>query len=139
MTRLQGKATLTGHPDPNRTRDDLRHMGFHGLRDSPVMGRDIPEFFRLEKTGTGVFIMGFNPHSSDRVDEIATAAIENFFHAVHHRNLAVAVKPADGSPIRMDHRTIDCLFERLKPSNRNAALWNRVPWQPQPATTPGAV
>ena len=84
------------------------------------MGRDIPRFFRLEQTGTGVFVMGFNPHSSDWVDEIATAAIENFFHAVHHRNPTVEVQPADGSPIRIDHRTIDCLFERLKPINRNA-------------------
>ena len=64
--------------------------------------------------------MGFNPHPSDWVDEIATAAIENFFHAVHHRNPTVEVEPADGSPIRIDHRTIDCLFERLKPINRNA-------------------
>ena len=126
VTRLQGKATLTGHPDPDGADDDLQHMGFHCLRDGPVMGRDIPGFFRLEKTGTGVFIMGFNPHSSDWVDEIATAAIENFFHAVHHRNLIVEVKPADGSPVRMDHRTIDCLFERLKPSNRNAVHYYRT-------------
>lgn len=70
--------------------------------------------------------MGFNPHSSDWVDEIATAAIENFFHAVHHRNLTVEVKPADGSPIRIDHQTIDYLFDRLKPINRNAVHYYRT-------------
>ena len=65
VTKLQGKATLTGHSDPKGTGDDLQHIGFHCLKDGSVMGRDIPRFFRLEQTGTGVFIMGFNPHSSD--------------------------------------------------------------------------
>ena len=105
----------------------------------PSWAGTFPRFFRLEKTGPDVFIMGFNPHSSDRVDAIATAAIENFFPAVHHRNPTVEVKSADESPIGMDHRTIDCLFERLGPLNRNAVLWNQIPWRPQPATTPGAV
>lgn len=126
VTKLQGKATLTGHPDPNGVDDDLQHMGFHCLRDGPVMGRDIPEFFQLEKTGTGVFIMGFNPHSSDRVDEIATAAIENFVHAVHHRNLIVEVKPADGSPVRMD----------LGPSTACSSVSSRSTATPSTTTGP---
>lgn len=126
VTKLQGKATLTGHPDPGRTGDDLQHIGFYCHQDGPVMGRDIPQFFRLEESGTGVFIMGFNPHSSDWVDEIATAAIENFFHAIHHQNLIVEIKPKDRSPVRIDHQTIDYLFERLRPINRNAVHYYRT-------------
>ena len=96
----KGKATLTGHSDPQgfeattfSTSDSTT-----STEDGPIMGRDIPPFFQLAETGTGVFIMGFNPHSSDWVDEVATAVIENFFHAIHHQNLTVDVIPKDGSP-----------------------------------------
>ena len=127
VTKLQGKATLTGHPNPDDRGDDLQHIGFYGLgEDGPVMGGDIPEFFRLEDTGTGVFIMGFNPHSSGWVDQVATAVIENFFRAVHHRKLIVRVNPENGSPVWIDHQTIDYLFEQLKPINRNAVHYYRA-------------
>lgn len=126
VTKLQGKATLTGHPDPGGSGDDLQHIGFYGRgEDGPIAGRDIPEFFQLEDTGTGVFIMGFNPHAADWVDQVATAVIENFFHAIHHKNLTVQVTPENGSPVRIDHQTIDYLFEQLKPINRNAVHYYR--------------
>ena len=127
VTKLQGKATLTGHSDPDSSNDDLQHIGFYSLQEGrPVIGREIPEFFRLKETGTGVFIMGFNPHSSDWVGEVATAAIENFFYAIHHQNLAVQVIPRDGSTVRIDHQTIDLLFERLAPINRDAIHYYRA-------------
>ena len=90
------------------------------------MGKRIPEFFRLAETGTGVFIMGFNPHSSDWVDQVATAVIENFFFAIHRQNLSVGIVPEKGSAVRIDHQTIDYLFERLKPMNRNAVHYYRA-------------
>ena len=52
VTKLQGKATLTGHPSPGRSDDDLQHIGFYSLQeDGPIMGRDIPEFYRLAGNG----------------------------------------------------------------------------------------
>ena len=127
VTKLQGKATLTGHANPDGSDDDLQHIGFYSLQeDGPIVGRDIPEFFQLAETGTGVFIMGFNPHSSDWVDQVATAVIENFFYAVHHQNLTVEIVPEDGSPVRIDHQTIDYLFERLTPTNQNAVHYYRA-------------
>ena len=127
VEKLQGKATLTGHPDPNGSGKDLQHVGFYSLKgDGPIMGRDIPRFFRLEGTGTGVFIMGFNPHSSDWVNQVSTAVIENFFYAIHHGKLSVEVVARDEAPVRIDHQTIDYLFERLKPINRNAIHYYRA-------------
>ena len=127
VTKLQGKATLTGHPDPDGSDDDLQHIGFYILHeDGPIMGRDIPKFFQLAETGTGVFIMGFNPHSSDWMDQVATAVIENFFYAIHHQSLTVEVVPEDGIPVRIDHQTIDYLFERLTPINQNAVHYYRA-------------
>ena len=127
VTKLQGKATLTGHSDPKGSGDDLQHIGFYSLRgDGPIKGRNIPEFFQLAETGTGVFIMGFNPHSSDWVDQVATAVIENFFHATHHQNLTVRIVPKDGDPVSIDHQTIHYLFERLTPTNRNAVHYYKA-------------
>ena len=127
VTKLQGKATLTGHSDPGGSKDDLQHIGFYSLKKGgPIMGREIPEFFQLADTGTGVFIMGFNPHSSNWVDQVATAAIENFFYAIHHQNLTVQILPRDGGPVRIDHQTIDYLFERLNPINRDAVHYYRT-------------
>ena len=127
VTKTQGKATLTGHPDPDSANNDLQHVGFYRLQDDgPIMGRDIPKFFQLKETGTGVFIMGFNPHSSDWVDQVATAVIENFFYAIHHQNLTVEIVPKDGSQVQIDHQTIDYLFERLTPINRNAVHYYRA-------------
>ena len=126
VTKLQGKATLTGHSDPKGS-DDLQHIGFYSLRgDGPIIGREIPEFFQLAETGTGVFIMGFNPHSSDWVDQVATAVIENFFYAIHHQNLTVRIIPKEGNPVSIDHQTIDYLFERLTPLNRNSVHYYRA-------------
>ena len=127
VTKLQGKATLTGHSNPGDPNDDLQHIGFYGLEGGgPMMGREIPEFFQLAETGTGVFIMGFNPHSSDWVDQVATAVIENFFYAIHRKKLAVGIVPCKESPVKIDHQTIDYLFERLTPINRNAIHYYRA-------------
>ena len=127
VTKLQGKATLTGHPDPAGSGDDLQHIGFYSHKtDGPIMGKDIPEFFRLAETGTGVFIMGFNPHASDWVDQMATAVIENFFYAIHHQNLTVEIIRRDGSSMRIDHQTIDYLFERLTAINRSAVHYYKA-------------
>ena len=127
VTKLQGKATLTGHPDPNGSGHDLQHIGFYTLKGGgPIMGKDVPEYFRLTETGTGVFILGFNPHSADWVDQVTTAVIENFFYAIHHQTLRVEVVPKAGNPVRIDHQTIDYLFERLNPINRNSAHYYRA-------------
>ena len=127
VTKLQGKATLTGHSNPDDPNDDLQHIGFYGHKGGgPIMGREIPEFFRLPKTGTGVFVMGFNPRSSDWVDQVATAAIENFFYAIHRQKLAVEIVPRNGSPVKVNHQTIDYLFERFTPINRNAMHYYRA-------------
>ncbi len=127
VTKLQGKATLTGHSDPDGSGDDLQHIGFYSLQeDGPIIGRNIAKFFQLAETGTGVFIMGFNPHSSNWVEQMATAAIENFFYAIHHQNLVVKIVPQDGSPVGIDHQTIDYLFEQFKPINRNAVHYYRA-------------
>ena len=126
--RLQGKATLTGHMDPRGSGEDLQHVGFYAARDgNPVTGnKNIPEFFRLDDVGTGVYIMGFNPQSSDWVDQVATSVIENFFYAIHHQDLTVRVQARERDEVLIDHQTIGYLFDRLRPINRNAVHYYRA-------------
>lgn len=121
VTKLQGKATLTGHPDPDGSGEDLQHIGFYNaLNGGPIMGRDIPKFFRLEDTGTSVFVMGFNPHSTDWIDEITAAVLENFFYAVHHQYLTVGIVPVGQDPVKINNQTIGYLFEQIKSINGDA-------------------
>lgn len=127
VEKLQGKATLTGHTDPSGSGQDLQHIGFYSRHgSSPVTGREIPTFFRLKETGTAVFIMGFNPHASDWVEQIVAATIENFFHAIHHRRLTVEVSAREENPVLVDHQTIDQLFDQISPINRNAVHYYRT-------------
>ena len=118
VEKLQGKATLTGHPDPHKSKNDLQHIGFYASEDgSPIMGKHVPDFYRLSNTGTAVFIMGFNPHSENWVNEVATAVIENFFYAIHNQRLRVEIVSNDEDRLRINYETIDMLFERLKPTH----------------------
>ena len=127
VEKLQGKATLTGHADPDGSGADLQHIGFYSQEGTaPVMGTSIPKFFRLDESGTGVFIMGFNPHSSDWVNQVATSAIENFFYAIHHQRLTVEISSIPGDSAWIDHQTIDSLFNRLEPINRDAVHYYRA-------------
>lgn len=113
VEKLQGKATLMVHPNPRNESESLQHVGFYSMpQGEPVLTTQIPEFFRLDDVGTGVFIMGFNPRSNDWSQEVTSAVIRNFFYAVHHKRLVVRVRDNTGDVIHINHETLDWLFER---------------------------
>lgn len=127
VDKVQGKAVLTGHPDPHGSGDDLQHIGFYvDQNGTPIMGRAVPDFFQLDKTGTAVFIMGFNPHSSDWINKVATSVIENYFYAIHRQELSVRIVPTKGKPVHIDYQTIDHLFNFLEPINQRAVHYYRT-------------
>ena len=76
----------------------MQHIGFYTDEDGgPLTGaRSIPKVFRLSDTGTGVFIMGFNPRSDDWTAEIAKAAADNYFYAIHNKHLVVSIQSIGG-------------------------------------------
>ena len=114
VEKLQGRTTLMAHPNPDKRSEMLQHVGFFRSPDgNPVIGKDIPATFRLEKTGTGVFIMGFNPWSDEWVNDVKSAIIENFFYAIHNKQLVVSVKPLELARIDVTHETLDPLFEDI--------------------------
>ena len=119
VEKMQGKATLMAHQDP-ATGKYLQHIGFYRASNGdPFITKYIPPFFRLEEPGTGVFVMGFNPLSSDWVDAVTSAVIENFFYAIHHKQLIVEIS-AGSKNVRVTHETIDQLFEARSSRKPNA-------------------
>ena len=128
IEKMQGKATLMGHDAPGDEEEQLQHIGFYSESNgSPIMGRAIAPSFRLAETGTGVFILGFNPRSSNWVGEMTKAVIENFFHAVSGGKLEVKIKAYKGrNPVLIDHETIDSLFQAEAVEGNNAAHYYRA-------------
>ena len=120
VEKLQGKATLMGHPNPYDKNEDLQHVGFFSLaQGNPLLTTEIPDMFRLNNTGTGVFILGFNPKTEEWPTEITSAVIQNYFYAIHHKKLVVKVTDQASETVLINHETIDWLFERE--SNASAA------------------
>lgn len=118
VEKCQGKSRLMTHAHPNLNQknvepapnDYLQNTGFYRSENmAPLVGRkEIPSEFRLhETTGTGIFILGFDPHSQDWVADVQRAICENFFMAIHSQCLRVTIKPASGKPSIVDHETID--------------------------------
>ena len=123
VEKLQGKATFMSHPNPEQASEDLQHIGFYMTGEKkPLLTTDIPSLFRLEETGTGVFVMGFNPRSDDWTKDVQTAIIESFFHAIHHKQLKVCISSAGAVvPIEITHETIDHLFESSRTATESEA------------------
>lgn len=114
VEKMQGKATLMSHPSPDNEGEDVQHIGFYAAQNGePLLTTEIPDFFRLEEPGAGVFVMGFNPRSSDWLNDVARAVVENFFDAVHRKNLIVEISSDNAESITVNHETIDQLFDEL--------------------------
>ena len=107
--RMQAKSTLMSHPSPNGGKD-LQHVGFlewKGVKNYA----ELPQEFRLDDTGTGVFILGFDPQVGDRewIDATLRAVVENFFYAIH----VVEIKSRGARAETVNRDTIGVHFERL--------------------------
>ena len=123
----QGKARLMSHVHPRlneskakpKSRDYLQNTGFYRSKDmKPLMGRsEIPDQFRLpDGASTGIFILGFNPHSEDWVSDVKRAVCENFFMAINGGHLKVTIQPTSEKSLVVTHETIDDILGGLEPS-----------------------
>ena len=127
VDKLQGKATLMSHPNPDNSNESLQHIGFYQDESmQPIIGRrEIDRFFQLSEPGTGVFIMGFNPRTDRWVDEIVRAVLQNFFYAIHHQSLVVSVENGE-STIEIKHDNLEPLFERYDEDDSSSHYYYRA-------------
>ena len=109
---MQGKSRLITHALPQAKHTPLQHIGFYRTASGqPLRGTEIPSCFRLAETGTGVFILGFNPRCSNWVGTAVLAVIENYFFAIHNQDLTVAIQGGTEQPgVLINHETIDQHF-----------------------------
>ena len=149
VEKCQGKARLMTHAHPKLNEsvanpspvDYLQNSGFYRSEDmTPLIGRrDIPDEFRLhDAAGTGIFILGFNPHSEDWVTDVQLAVCENFFMAIDRRQLSVTITPSSGKPVVIDHETIDG-FLNSSESSRAAYHFYKAIRRSQPDHTTRSV
>ena len=93
------RCKLVAHADPENSDIELQHVGFgtsnkfNGKRYPPILGNEMHKEFRLENSGTGIFIMGFNERNWEKAVRRSIAC--NFFAAIHDRNLSVQIGDAD--------------------------------------------
>lgn len=117
VEKWMGKSMLTAHLVDGEMR---QHIGFYRHVDlSPIEVPHIPEAFRMKTapgqpntppSGTTITVVGFEPQDDDWPQEIAKSAAANFFYAIHHDKLIVAVIDADGKETRVDRNTLKNTF-----------------------------
>lgn len=107
--KLQGKSRLATHPHPTDKGAQCQHVGFFRTKTGqPLRGRQIPEAFRLSDTGAGIFVLGFNAYCANWAKAAIAAVLENFFFAIHTRQLVVEIRDGYEQPaVTLSHETID--------------------------------
>ena len=110
--KMQGKSRLATHTDPAGGAEQLQHIGFYRTDAAqPLRGREIPDAFRLTDTGTGIFVLGFNAHCKNWAKATVAAVLENFFFAIHNRQLVVEIQADEEQrAVTLNHETMDHHF-----------------------------
>ena len=97
VEKFIGRCKLVAHNDPKKPKTKLQDVGFGTTGDlkedkyPPVFGSDIHKSFRLQRNGTGIFIIGFKEEQDWQETAIRSIA-QSFFAAIHDKKLAVWVE-----------------------------------------------
>ena len=111
VEKFIARCKIVAHNNPEKPTEKLQHVGFGTSKDfdgtvyPPVFGADIPESFRLQKSGTGIFIIGFKEERNWQ--EIVVRSItRNFFVAIHDKKLSVRIGDTE-----ITHETLNECFD----------------------------
>ncbi len=133
VEKMQGKATLMAHTVED---DPRQHIGFYALDEmQPVLSRDIPPALRIADRGTRVTILGFNPRTGDWAGEVVRATLENFFVALHQRQLVVRVFPGGNEAVEINYETMDGLFGQNTAALADTYFYYRAIRESEPVNT----
>jgi len=104
---MQGVSKLvTYEQEDNKLSQGTGYYGKSSKNEPITIVEDIPEFFRRTRTGTDLFVFGFED-GEDWKSKIIRSVLENFFVAIHERRLIVVV-----GDTRLDDTTLPELMER---------------------------
>ncbi len=112
--RFIARCKIAAHKNPQKPHVELQHIGFGShsqqqpdVRVEPIEGNDIQNQFRLKSTGTGIFIIGFDPTVRDWNKVARKSIAKNFFMAINDKKLAINIQ---GNII--NHNTLNEIFEK---------------------------
>lgn len=131
VERMTGRAQLVSHPGPD-SGEMLQHIGFYADEaGNPLAGPDIPAPFRLDETGTGLWITGFQLGRTNWTEAAVRAVVDNFFYAIHHRKLEVNlfVRGAQ-EPAKVCYDTIDSILENRRGSQKTTHYYRAIRQEP---------
>lgn len=134
VEQFQGKAVLVSHEhDFGEGPETTQNVGFYGLTDGcEALRAEIPTVFRHTESGrpvqgTAVWVAGFKPdqHGEQWQTAVRRSVLENFFYAIHQKNLEVLLEPGgdddvlNGSTLS---RQFDLLVDPLKELDDDEAI-----------------
>lgn len=117
VQHMAGRSQLISHNNPLDPDDRLQNTGFYAVHEDgdlnrPIAGPNIPEVFRLNESGTGVFIVAFDPQQYHNwADLTARATVSQFFYAIHIRKLVVVID--QDSPRIIDQDSLDIELDKF--------------------------
>lgn len=130
VEKCTGVAELSTHSMPgDDTKTSREKSGFwRRPAHEPLFGNEIPDIFRLDKTGTGVFIMGFNPYCKEEewVNNVVRAVIDNYFAAIHEKKLIVEIHALPDSQIIINHESIGIQFEKFSQNSQSHMFYKTI-------------
>lgn len=145
VERMAGRSQLMTHDNPQRAGQRLQSVGFYGVhreddhgnpKTEPLEGREIPEVFHLQETGTAIFILGFDPNRFPNWEaQIARSVLTQFFAAIHWGNLTVMIKGTSGRERTLNEHTLHLEMEGLEDSENAGHYLNALGETPE-ATNP---
>ena len=114
IEKFIARCKISAHENPDELSNDmLQHIGFgtkselkKNVRPLPTEGNDIHQAFRLDKSGSGIFIIGFNPQLKNWIKVAKKSIAHNFFVAIHEKKLEIHI---NSEPI--NYETLDSIFE----------------------------
>lgn len=125
---MAGRAILMSHDDSNG-KGRLQSVGFyaaHGGKDDVngrIEGEAVPVELAPEQYGAGVHIVGFSRAARRWGDDVARAAVENFFCAIHWGTLRIVIAEDSGDDRIIDADSLPIEIERLGASGRAARAY----------------
>ena len=114
IEKFIARCKISAHENPDESSNDmLQHIGFgtkselkKNIRPLPTEGSDIHQAFRLDESGSGIFIIGFNPQLKNWIKVAKKSLAHNFFVAIHERKLEIHINSE-----LINYETLDSIFE----------------------------
>ena len=115
---FQGRSVLVSHRDREGNR--TQGTGFFGVKNGcqELRGNQIPAKFKLRKSqkdmasGTAICIAGFQAPKNWQL-RVAASVIENFFYAIHRRDLSVMIEPENETLYEISDETLEAWFDGI--------------------------